>query len=156
LESYIAGRVVNGKRLPLAAGLFYEASPEGLKAQIEWAFGHPLGPRGSASRSGVMAVAAPHGGYFYAGPVYAWAFSVVERRGWDTVVVVGPNHTGVGPGVSVYPKGVWVTPLGEVHVDEDFSRRLVETAGAELDYVAHLYEHSVEAGSSTCWSRGGA
>jgi AmmeMemoRadiSam system protein B len=31
-----------------------------------------------------------------------------------------------------------------VAVDEDLSRSVAEAAGAELDYVAHLYEHSVE------------
>ncbi len=143
METYLAGRIIEGRRLPIAAGLFYEARAEKLKAQMEWATRHPLGPGNVEPRGDVVAVVSPHGGYFYAGPLYAWAFSVIPGS-WDTVVVVGPNHTGVGPAVSVYPRGSWVTPLGEVLVDEEFSSRLASRAGAVLDYVAHLYEHSVE------------
>lgn len=141
---YLAGRVVGGKRLPVAAGLFYEAEPDRLRAQMEWGLRHPLGPGDAGPREGVAAVMAPHGGYFYAGPLYAAAFSPLARSRWDSVVVVGPNHTGVGPGVSVYPSGSWVTPLGEVAVDEELASRIAGAAGAELDVTAHLYEHSVE------------
>jgi len=152
LRDVLAGRVVDGKRLPLVAGLFYEASGDRLRAQVEWAFRHPRGPRAelreaAGAAGGHAVLVMPHGGYFLAGPVAALGAHWLTGLGrYELVVVVGPNHTGVGAPVAVYPDGSWVTPLGEVVVDAEASRRLVELSGgvASLDVVGHLYEHSVE------------
>ncbi len=152
MREVLAGRVVDGKRLPLVAGLFYEARAEKLRGQIEWAFRHPRGPRGEpraaeAPAKGHALAVLPHGGYFLAGPVAALGASWLASLGrFGLVVVIGPNHTGVGAAVSVYPGGSWVTPLGEAPVDAEASRRLADLAGgvASLDPLGHLYEHSVE------------
>lgn len=146
MKEYFQGRVISDKRLPIAAGLFYEAAAEKLRTQLEWGFRHPLGPGKLPSEQPghSEAVVVPHGGFFVAGPLYAHGVNAAAGGKWDLVVVVGPNHTGVGPSVSVYPRGSWVTPLGEVPVDEEASRLLAEEAGAELDIHGHLYEHSVE------------
>ncbi len=141
--SLYAARIVAGKRMPIAAGLFYEPSRERLLAQLDWAFSHPLGPGGLVGGD-AEAVVSPHGALFYSGPVAAHSFNAVAR-GADTVyVVVGPNHTGVGAGVSVYPEGWWSTPLGDVEVERIIVERLVSAAGAVRDLTGHLYEHSVE------------
>ncbi|NOZ89473.1 MAG: AmmeMemoRadiSam system protein B [Crenarchaeota archaeon] len=140
------GRIVAGRRLPLAAGLFYESSREGLQAQIEWARGHPLGPGGSppAVEGRLVGVVVPHGSLYYAGPVAAHVLPVLEAVRPSVVAVVGPNHTGLGAGVSVYPEGLWSTPLGDVEVDSEAARRLAELGGFELEVAGHVYEHSVE------------
>jgi AmmeMemoRadiSam system protein B len=147
LGEYVVGRIVSGKRFPIAAGLFYEAERERLLAQMDWGFRHRLGPGrlpGETGPGAAEALVMPHGGYFAAGPVYAHAV-LAAAEGWDTVVVVGPNHTGVGADVAVYPGGgYWSTPLGDVEVDAEASRGVAEAAGAELDVRPHLYEHSVE------------
>ncbi len=152
MRDALAGRIVAGKRLPLVAGLFYEAKAEKLRGQIEWAFRHRLGPRSEPRAAGEPArghavLVLPHGGFFLSGPVAALGAAWLSALGrYGLVVVVGPNHTGVGAPVAVYPGGSWVTPLGEVSVDEEASRRLVGLSGgaASLDALGHVYEHSVE------------
>ncbi len=139
------------KRFPAVAGMYYEARPEALRARIEWAFRHRVGPGELPRPSPVrrresVGFLVPHAGYMFSGPVAAHAYYRMALEGKaETYVIVGPNHTGLGTLVSVYPRGVWVTPLGEVEVDDELARAIVEASSyADADEKAHLYEHSVE------------
>ncbi|GAB6148677.1 AmmeMemoRadiSam system protein B [Stetteria hydrogenophila] len=138
-------------RRPAVAGSFYPADRGELVRLIEWAFTHRLGPGEipEASPTRVKAsigFVAPHAGYMYSGPVAAHVYHALAREGRpEAVVVAGPNHTGMGAFLSVYPGGYWETPLGEVEVDSDLVKALVERSRyLEPDEDAHLYEHSVE------------
>jgi hypothetical protein len=62
-----------------------------------------------------------------------------------SVIVLGPNHTGIGSGVSILTSGKWRTPLGEVEIDKALAgsiRRASEII--DEDVVAHAREHSLE------------
>jgi len=138
-------------RRPAVAGQFYERDPERLRKQIEHCFTHPLGPgRLPSSEPGADRVSlgfiVPHAGYMYSGPVAAQAYYQLSlERSPEVVVLLGPNHTGIGPSVSVYPGGLWRTPLGDVPVDEQLAAAIVNTSHfAKLDTSAHEYEHSIE------------
>lgn len=138
-------------RRPVVAGQFYERDPEKLRKQIEQCFTHPLGPGRLPSREPSvervsLGFVVPHAGYMYSGPVAAHAYYQVSlERSPEVVVVLGPNHTGIGPSVSVYPGGLWHTPLGDVPVDEQLATAIVNSSRfAKLDISAHEYEHSIE------------
>ena len=138
-------------RRPVVAGQFYERDPERLRKQIERCFTHPLGPgRLPSEELGQERVSlgfiVPHAGYMYSGPVAAHAYYQLSlERSPEVVVLLGPNHTGVGPSVSVYPGGFWRTPLGDVPVDERAATAIAENSRfAKLDASAHEYEHSIE------------
>lgn len=61
------------------------------------------------------------------------------------MVVVAPNHYGVGSGVATFRDGEWETPLGRMKVDEDAALRLVRDSGiVAFDPEAHRIEHSLE------------
>jgi hypothetical protein len=63
----------------------------------------------------------------------------------SSIVIIGPNHTGTGSGVSIITSGKWRTPLGEVQVDKALSEAIKR--GSEIidvDEVAHAHEHSLE------------
>ena len=138
------------KRRPAVAGMFYEADPEALKAQIEWCFTHPLGPgklpKCCGERRESIGFVSSHAGYMYSGPVAAHVYyRLAGERKPDTVIIVGPNHTGLGTLVSVMVEGVWETPLGEVEIDRELALRIVKYSElADIDDKAHLFEHSVE------------
>ncbi len=141
----------SGKRGPAVAGMFYEADPQGLRGQIEWAFKHPLGPgrlpeKRTETLEPSIGFVSPHAGYMYSGPIAAHVYYRLAMEPIpDTVVIAGPNHTGLGTLVSVYLRGVWITPLGEVEVDEELAKAIVENSSyADIDEKAHIYEHSVE------------
>jgi AmmeMemoRadiSam system protein B len=138
-------------RRPTQAGAFYEGDAEALRAQIANCFLHRFGPGKlpEVNLNGVRAVVGlvcPHAGYVYSGPVAANAYYELALDGKpDTVVILGPNHTGYGSGLAVVNEGFWRTPLGDVEVDGEVADELVREARiVDVDEVAHRFEHSIE------------
>lgn len=136
-------------RKAVVAGMFYASSPAELKEQIEWCYRHKVGP-GSLPRVNskgpreIIAVVVPHAGYIYSGPVAAHAYKELASDGlFDTAVIIGPNHSGRGAAVSVWTKGAWETPLGEVSINEELADSLLGGV-IEADETAHSEEHSIE------------
>ncbi len=84
----------------------------------------------------------PHAGYAYSGPIAAHVFSSLP--GYDTVIILGTNHTGVGERVAVSQED-WQTPLGIVRCDAKVAKDIVQSCEiAHFDDLAHMYEHSIE------------
>jgi hypothetical protein len=82
----------------------------------------------------------------YSGPVAANAYSEMAADGKpDTIVILGPNHTGYGSAIALMNEGVWRTPLGDVEIDSEIANKLAnETGIVDIDETAHKYEHSIE------------
>ena len=136
-------------RRPAVAGMFYSGSAGELKEQIEWCYRHELGP-GTIPRVNdrgprkIVAIVVPHAGYYYSGPVAAYAYKELAEDGiFDTAVILGPNHTGYGAPVSLWSGGDWSTPLGEAEVNRKLGQRLLGDV-IEADETAHIQEHSIE------------
>jgi hypothetical protein len=139
-------------RRPTVASQFYEGDAEALRAQISSCFLHSLGPKKlpkvnfhSHPRS-IVGLICPHAGYMYSGPVAASAFYELAIDGKpDTVVLLGPNHTGYGSALALMREGIWRTPLGDVEVDSGMADGIMhETSLVDVDELAHRYEHSIE------------
>jgi MEMO1 family protein len=137
-------------RKPAVAGLFYESNPESLRKRIKWCYQHQLGPGRTPDKIGkkrtIKGLMAPHAGYQYSGPVAAHSYLKLAEDGLpETVVILCPNHTGLGSGVSTMTEGAWQTPLGNVQIDEEFAKELVNHHTLmDTDPAAHLQEHSCE------------
>jgi AmmeMemoRadiSam system protein B len=138
-------------RRPTQAGAFYEGDAEALKAQIESCFLQGFGPKKlpAVNKNGprrVVGLVCPHAGYMYSGSVAANAYYELAQDGKpDTVVILGPNHTGYGSALAVMNEGFWRTPLGDVEVDGETANQIVrETRLVDVDDVAHRFEHSIE------------
>lgn len=123
-------------RYPAVAGQFYPGTREELQTFLESLCTESL-PKIKAK-----AVVVPHAGYVYSGKVAGETYGRVEIP--TNNVVMGPNHTGLGKPAAVFPEGVWVTPLGDVEINETFTEELVNFYPFEADSAAHLYEHSLE------------
>ena len=94
-----------------------------------------------------VAVIAPHAGYIYSGPTAARVFARVTIPG--LVIILAPNHTGVcdvESGVSLWEAGAFRTPLGDVPIDADVAKALLEVSRGVVgvDHDAHRAEHAVE------------
>ncbi|MEZ0248448.1 MAG: AmmeMemoRadiSam system protein B [Thermoproteus sp.] len=136
-------------RKPAVAGYFYESERQPLLDRIKWSISHELGPGAEllgAEGSRALGAVAPHAGYMYSGPVAAWAYAALRGYGRpDTVIVMGPNHYGVGAPVAIMKSGVWETPLGSLEVDEEVAGMLAsEYRALEDDFYAFSKEHSIE------------
>ncbi len=137
------------RRKPAVSGMFYPSTRESLLREIESSFLHRVGPgklpRRLKGDKRPSALISPHAGYMYSGPVAAHAYAQLDGCRVETAIVLGPNHYGVGTPVSIYPEGMWVTPLGEIPVDTELAMKLSRLSDVfSLDEVSHEQEHSIE------------
>ena len=138
-------------RRPTQAGAFYEGDAKALKTQIENCFLQEVGPKKlpKFNKNGpraVVGLVCPHAGYLFSGAVAANAYYELAQDGKpDTVVILGPNHTGYGSALALMNEGVWRTPLGDVEIDGETANQIVqETRLVDVDNLAHRFEHSIE------------
>lgn len=137
-------------RKPTVAGAFYPADPQSLRQSVESSFTHKLGPgkppeEGSKERS-TVSIVCPHAGYMYSGPVAAHGYySISLEKKPKSIVIIGPNHTGLGSAVALMGRGAWRTPLGVVNIDEELADAIVRSSDMiDIDELAHAREHSIE------------
>lgn len=123
------------------AGTFYEADPGRLGREVE----SYIGKAGEAGETGrVAAIIAPHAGYVYSGPTAGLAYAAVRGRSYDTVVIIGPSHRVGFSGCSIWPEGVFETPLGTVEVDAELAKAITKASDFSFIEKAFAEEHSVE------------
>jgi AmmeMemoRadiSam system protein B len=139
-----------GVRLPWVSGAFYPSSPESLKKSIEDSFTHSIGPgkisHQSANKRSIVSVICPHAGYVYSGPVAAHAYyHLAAEKPPQAVIILGPNHTGLGSPVSLWGEGSWETPFGKVEIHEEIAMMIFKNSDLiDFDETAHIREHSIE------------
>ncbi len=138
-------------RRAVVAGSFYEGNAEALRAQVRSLFLHQFGPGklpevNQAGSRNVLGLVCPHAGYVYSGAVAANAFfSLASDGNPETVIILGPNHTGYGNPLSAMREGAWRTPLGDVAIDTEVADAIAaETSILDFDEIAHRHEHSIE------------
>ncbi|MCM8829493.1 MAG: AmmeMemoRadiSam system protein B, partial [Candidatus Omnitrophica bacterium] len=124
-------------RRPVVAGYFYPEEKRELLRMLERFIDSTVEPEK------VTALIAPHAGYVYSGKTAGAVFSRAIIP--DTVILIGPNHTGYGEPYAVDGHTIWSTPLGEVKVDTDLVDAFVKKSRyLQKDTVAHIKEHSLE------------
>lgn len=125
------------KRTPAVAGQFYPGQKSALKQLVA-----QMMPKQEKAEPAI-AVMSPHAGYIYSGAVAGKTFSRVAIP--ETAVILGPNHHGQGHPAAVYARGSWLTPLGEVPIDEELANLILrEVPLTGEDQLAHRFEHSLE------------
>jgi AmmeMemoRadiSam system protein B len=130
-------------RHPFVSGMFYSADESRLKKQLARAFANAAQPRAESKK--VIGIIAPHAGYEYSGITAARAYTALGKNPPKTFIILGPNHTGIGPAISVWNRGAWQTPLGECKIAENAADKIIaKSAIAKADESAHIQEHSIE------------
>jgi AmmeMemoRadiSam system protein B len=124
-------------RQPAVAGQFYPGRPESLELEVS-SFIHEVDTQPDA-----IGAVMPHAGYVYSGAVAGETASLLKIP--EKIIILGPNHTGVGADISVHPPGRWLMPFGEIEVDEALAEVIIQGCPtARLDASAHAGEHSIE------------
>jgi AmmeMemoRadiSam system protein B len=124
-------------REPVVAGTFYPANSDALRSQIESMVDKKANPEKA------LGTVSPHAGYQFSGVVACEVFSKIKIT--DTVIILGPNHTGFGKPFALYAEGNWRTPFGDISIDKEFSEALLKKTNLiEEDVTAHASEHSLE------------
>jgi AmmeMemoRadiSam system protein B len=88
----------------------------------------------------------PHAGYRWSGPVAAQVYRDLRDRAAPVrrVVVLGPAHHAPLRGAAVPTSTAWASPLGEIAIDTEGARLLVDRGLAVADDTPHAPEHSIE------------
>lgn len=127
-------------RSPAVANMFYPGDKDRLKEQLSTYI------RAVPEPKRVLAAVSPHAGYIYSGGVAGAVFSQIRIP--DAVVILGPNHRGMGASVALSASGTWDMPLGSVPINEAMAESIlkVSTSGVKIkdDPGAHAMEHSIE------------
>ncbi|MBI4430537.1 MAG: AmmeMemoRadiSam system protein B [Candidatus Omnitrophica bacterium] len=119
------------------AGTFYSSSPTALRDF----FAKQIPEVKQKVRA--KAIVVPHAGYMFSGDTAAKVFGRVQIT--DTVILLGPNHSGEGVPFSVDKGSAWRTPLGEVKVDGVLASQIIESCPHfSADNISHRKEHSLE------------
>jgi len=120
----------------VVAGKFYP----GTRLAVEDAVREMIGPGPKQKALGVMV---PHAGYMYSGKVAGEVYGAVEMP--QSFIVVGPNHTGLGPMASIMTSGVWSLPGGDASINQELAGAVLSHSNTlESDDQAHISEHSIE------------
>jgi len=131
--------------------MFYAGSAASLKQELKKCFKHRLGPGKlpnvePISQNKIVTLVCPHAGYMYSGPVAAASYYELARyQKPDNIVIIGPNHTGMGSAISLMNRGKWSTPLGEIQINEELADSIIKNSPiVDMGEEAHIYEHSIE------------
>ena len=131
-------------RKPIVAGQFYPGRLHSCVDEInECLDARTLtGPLPETIVAGIV----PHAGWTFSGSLAALVFSAVKQQHKDvhTFVIFGAAHGYFARSPAVHDKGSWMTPLGEIAVDEELAEAVLSSRTAISDPSVHSSEHSIE------------
>ncbi len=135
-------------RQPVVAGQFYSGTKQALEQELKQCFTSARGcgkiPAEREEDASIKGLVVPHAGYLYSGAIASHAYCALAKHGVaDTYILLGPNHTGIGSGISLMAKGSWQTPLGDISIDHTMTAQLQKDL-IDDDPIGHQNEHSIE------------
>jgi len=137
------------RRAPAVAGMFYPDNPEELKGLVDQSFRNQRFGPGKAppsdSKHRIYGIVSPHAGYVYSGAVAANGFYEISSVDFQDVIMVGPNHYGIGSWVAAMKEGLWETPLGDVEINSELAEGISQRSSTlGFDNDAHSRDHCLE------------
>ncbi len=129
-------------RKPAVAGMFYPADKGSLERLVLECMKEA---KKSSKSVSAYAGVCPHAGLIYSGiPAACTLISIKELTRAETIVIAGPNHTGMGTLVSLSADD-WETPMGIFKNDVEFGNAMLQGATfIKKDELGHRFEHSIE------------
>ncbi|MFB0553793.1 MAG: AmmeMemoRadiSam system protein B [Phycisphaerae bacterium] len=132
------------KRKPIVAGQFYPGQHDSCVDEIN----ECLDARTLSETlpETIVAGIVPHAGWTFSGSLAAMVFSAIKQQHEKvhTFVIFGAAHGYFGQSPAVYDRGSWITPVGEVAIDEELADAVLSEGIVVSDTSAHRAEHSIE------------
>jgi hypothetical protein len=124
-------------RKPAVAGFFYPDRPDQVDRDLSRLI-PDVRPKVTP-----RALVVPHAGWTYSGRVAGQVYGRVALP--RLAVLLGPNHTGLGPPGSIMTRGYWAVPGSQVPIATVLGEAIRAAAGVlEEDQLAHAREHALE------------
>ena len=125
-------------REPCAAGSFYPADEKQLFNTVkEYILA------GKNTNENAKGIIVPHAGYIYSGKVAIETIASFELG--NTIIILGPNHSGLGKDFSLSGADAWDTPFGRIDIDKKITLEILKNSKyIQKDDDAHRLEHSIE------------
>jgi len=105
------------------AGSWYPGSREELSAMIQ---DYMAQAKTEPVSGQAFALISPHAGYVFSGPVAAYGYKALQNGPAKTVILIGFSHRKPFDGISVYSKGSFRTPLGEIQIDTQLALDIMQ------------------------------
>jgi MEMO1 family protein len=129
-------------RPPAVAGRFYSANAQRLRVDVQGYLTPPVNAHLEPQIKALGCVV-PHAGYIYSGQVAGAVYRRLELP--ERVIILCPNHTGMGEPLAIMSEGDWRTPLGDAPIDEELAAELKRRMPLlSEDVEAHRSEHALE------------
>ncbi len=125
------------------AGKFYPADKESLIDQIESVRKKELPNINiDLKNNQIIGGVVPHAGYMFSAYQAVHFFEIIKQttQKFDTVVIINPNHTGLGHEIAFDSNDIWETPLGQLDIDIEFGQSL----GINISDIEQKHAHSGE------------
>jgi len=124
-------------RKAAVAGQFYPGTAQAVKAALSELVDE------LEDKERVLAAVSPHAGWQYSGRGAGMLFSRIKIP--KDVIVLCPNHRGLGSNVGIMTEGAWELPTGEVKINESLAGRILDRCDlVSDDPSSHYAEHSLE------------
>lgn len=138
------GKIMSDKiRKAAVAGMFYPDNYDELRILLsEFEDKYNAASIKVPETNNIIGGIVPHAGYIYSGYHAMHFFKAIKmnEQKFDTVVILNPNHSGIGPYVALDENDMWETPFGRLQIDTKFYNKL----NLPFDANAHNSEHSGE------------
>jgi AmmeMemoRadiSam system protein B len=137
------------RRKPSVSGIFYSSNKEQLVGELKGCFTNKMFGPGRLPPSDqvrkIYGIVSPHAGYLYSGSVAANGYYSISSSKFKNVILVGPNHYGLGSSVATTMNGIWESPIGDVMVNPQVAKDIASRATSmDFDEFAHSRDHCLE------------
>ncbi|MDH5541863.1 MAG: AmmeMemoRadiSam system protein B [Nitrospinota bacterium] len=128
---------ITAKRRTAVAGSFYPGTEKEMSKEVNRLLGD------SRVEREVAGCISPHAGWMYSGEVAGALFGSIKIP--DSIILIGPNHRGLGERVAIDSANAWEFPFGDVPVDRELAKKIAsDCEHVRFDSAAHMMEHSLE------------
>jgi len=146
-----------GIRKAYHAGTWYKGKEESLRRELEGLFlNNEFGPgklpvcQNQKQRT-IIGGVSPHAGFAYSGCSAAHTyFNLFKEKIPDTIIILGNHHQPYSK-VGIMKEGMWETPLGNLTIDSELAKALLDNSNIIRDDVASFMqikeyrkEHNIE------------